>query len=215
MSWPRIGAVGALACEGQERVVSKTRVRTMAWSIPPGWVTFYDRRMGSAPRAFSAASLLLVLVGATSGCKATSATSGAPSTATSGGAAVVSSSDVVTSPAASSSALSLTQRVSTVQVCVGAGGAVRSAALVGVKVAQQSLTPAQAAPQLQPIAAQAGTLAKQNASLPIGRGMQQLSDAITALEKASPADASGVQSGAQALLSATKTVLADCAAVRH
>ena len=107
--------------------------------------------------------------------------------------------------------LSLVDKAKTVQICVDVAGSLTSAAAVGAKVAQGSITQADAAAQLQPIAASVTTLAGQNASLPIGKGLQQLSDSIIGLQKVSSSAPSDVQAAAASLASATKGVLASCA----
>lgn len=91
----------------------------------------------------------------------------------------------------------------------------KSAAVIGAKVAQQSVTPDAAMQQLQPIAVKVSALAQQNAVLPIAHSLTQLSDAVTALGKLTPTDAAAIQTASGTLLTATKSVLADCAAVRH
>lgn len=111
--------------------------------------------------------------------------------------------------------MTLNQRVTTVQVCLSAGGYVTSAAVIGAKIAQQSATPGAAAQQLQPIAVTVSALTRQNAVLPTGHSLIQRSEAIMALEKLTPTDAAGIQTASGTLLTATISVLADCAAARH
>ena len=107
--------------------------------------------------------------------------------------------------------LSLVDKAKTVQICVDVAGSLKSAAAVGAKVAQGSITQADAAAQLQPIAASVTTLAGQTASLPIGKGLQQLSDSIIGLQKVSSSAPSDVQAATASLASATQSVLASCA----
>ena len=107
--------------------------------------------------------------------------------------------------------LSLVDKAKTVQICVDVAGSVKSAAAVGAKVAQGSITQADAAAQLQPIATRVTSLAGQNPSLPIGKGLQQLSDSIIGLQKVSSSTPSDAQTAAASLASATQSVLADCA----
>ncbi len=152
------------------------------------------------------------------GCKATSTTpaSGPSSSAVTGTAAGAPTSVASAAPSvAPSGGLSINEKLATIQVCVSAGGNLRTVAIIGAKVAQQSLTPAAATQQLQPINDKIGTLAKENAALPIGHSLTQLSDAITAIEKLSPTDLSGIQTGSGTLLTATKAVIASCADIRH
>lgn len=95
-------------------------------------------------------------------------------------------------------------------MCVDVAGSVQSAADVGAKVSQGSITQAEAAAQLEPIAAEVTTLAKDNAALPIGTNLQKLSDSIDALKNVSPNTPTDFQKAAEVLASQTKVVLADC-----
>ncbi len=104
-------------------------------------------------------------------------------------------------------------RAATAGVCVNISGEVATAVNVGVKLGAQSLTPAQAQAQLQPILTKVTAVAQQNSALPIGPKLQALADAISKAEKASPTSASQVRSGATDIGSAAKGVLAACAQV--
>lgn len=106
--------------------------------------------------------------------------------------------------------LSLVDKAKTVQTCVDVAGSANSAAAVGTQVAQGSITQAEAAAQLQPIAAEVASLSEQNASLPISKSLQELSDKIMGLEKVSASDPSEAQTAVESLSSAAKKVLDDC-----
>ncbi|HEY8618800.1 MAG TPA: hypothetical protein VIM01_01825 [Dermatophilaceae bacterium] len=108
------------------------------------------------------------------------------------------------------SGLSLGDKAKTAKLCVDVAGSVQSAAEVGAKVAQGSITQTDAAAQLEPIAAKVTSLAKENAALPIGKNLQKLSDSIVALQKVSPNTSTDFQAAAETLASQTKGVLADC-----
>jgi len=97
--------------------------------------------------------------------------------------------------------------------CVDVAGSVQSAAEVGAKVAQGSITQTDAAAQLEPIATKVTSLAKENAALPIGKNLQKLSDSIVALQKVSPNTPTDFQAAAETLAAQTKIVVADCAAI--
>jgi len=112
-----------------------------------------------------------------------------------------------------SSKASGSDRAATAGVCVNISGEVATAVNVGVKLGAQSLTPAQAQAQLQPILTRVTAVAQQNSALPIGPKLQALADAISKAEKASPTSASQVRSGATDIGSAAKGVLAACAQV--
>jgi len=112
-----------------------------------------------------------------------------------------------------SSKASGSDRAATAGVCVNISGEVATAVNVGVKLGAQSLTPAQAQAQLQPILTKVTAVAQQNSALPIGAKLQALADAISKAEKASPTSASQVRSGATDIGSAAKGVLAACAQV--
>ncbi len=109
--------------------------------------------------------------------------------------------------------LSLVDKAKTASVCLGVSGSVKSATDIGTKVAQGSITQADAAAQLEPIAADVEALAKKNAALPIGANLQKLSESITALQKVSPDAATDFQAAAQSLAAQAKTVVDDCAAI--
>jgi hypothetical protein len=106
--------------------------------------------------------------------------------------------------------LSLGDKAKTVKLCVDVAGSVQSAAEVGAKVAQGSITQTDAAAQLEPIATKVTSLAKENAALPIGKNLQKLSDSIVALQKVSPNTPTDFQAAAETLAAQTKVVLADC-----
>lgn len=109
--------------------------------------------------------------------------------------------------------LSLVDKAKTVKVCVDVAGSAQSAADVGAKVAQGTITQAEAAAQLEPIATEVASLAEQNAGLPIGKNLQKLSDSVGSLQKVSPDAATDFQAAAQSLGSQANRVVADCAAV--
>lgn len=113
--------------------------------------------------------------------------------------------------AADGDGLSLAEKANTAKVCVDVASAVKSASDVGAKVAQGATTQADAAVQLEPIAARVESLAEQNAALPIGKNLQQLSDSVAALQKVSPDAPTDFQAAAESLASQTKIVVADCA----
>jgi hypothetical protein len=106
--------------------------------------------------------------------------------------------------------LSLGDKAKTAKLCVDVAGSAQSAADVGAKVAQGSITQADAAAQLEPIATKVTSLAKENAALPIGKNLQKLSDSIVALQKVSPNTPTDFQAAAETLAAQTKVVLADC-----
>jgi hypothetical protein len=106
--------------------------------------------------------------------------------------------------------LSLADKAKTVKVCVDVAGSLQSAADVGGQIAHGSITQAEAATQLEPIAAKVTVLANDNAALPIGENLQKLSEDITALQKATPNTPTDLQAAAEALATRTKLVLADC-----
>ncbi|GEM_PF-1653700 len=109
--------------------------------------------------------------------------------------------------------LSLVDKAKTASVCLDVAGSVKSATDVGTKVAQGSIAQADAAAQLQPIAADVETLAKKNAAVPIGAHLQKLAESITALQKVSPDAATDFQTAAQSLAAQAKVVVNDCAAI--
>ena len=117
-----------------------------------------------------------------------------------------------TSGDAGGGGLSLVDKAKTASVCLDVTGSVKRATDVGTKVAQGSITQADAA-ELQPIAADVETLAKKNAALPIGANLQKLSESITALQKVSPDAATDFEAAAQSLAAQAKTVVDDCAAI--
>jgi len=67
----------------------------------------------------------------------------------------------------SGSGLSVQQRLQTGQVCVDVAGSVSTAAQVGLKLANGSITQADATTQLQPVTKHVSDLASQNAALPM------------------------------------------------
>jgi hypothetical protein len=109
--------------------------------------------------------------------------------------------------------LSLVDKAKTASACLEVTGSVKSAVDVGTKVADGSLTQAEAVAQLEPIATGVETLAKKNAALPIGANLQKLSESITALQKVSPNAATDFQTAAQSLAAQAKVVVNDCAAI--
>jgi len=114
-----------------------------------------------------------------------------------------------------SSGLSGQQRLQTGQVCVDVAGSVSTAAQVGLKLANGSMTQADATARLQPIAKHVSDLATQNASLPVGTSLKQLADSISKVQTISPSKLADVQAGGTQLTTATKDLLTSCAAVRH
>ena len=118
-----------------------------------------------------------------------------------------------TSGDAAGGGLSLVDKAKTAKVCVDVVGSAQGAADVGTKVAQGSMTQAEAAAQLEPIAAEVASLAEQNAALPIGKNLQKLSDSVGSLQKVSPDAPANFQSAAQSLGSQANLVVADCAAI--
>ncbi len=107
------------------------------------------------------------------------------------------------------------QRLQTGQVCVDVAGSVSTAAQVGLKLANGSSSQADATTQLQPITKHVSDLASQNAALPIGTSLKQLSDSIAKVEAISPTNVVDVKAAGSQLTTATKDLLASCAAVRH
>ena len=118
-----------------------------------------------------------------------------------------------TSGDAAGGGLSLVDKAKTAKVCVDVVGSAQGAADVGTKVAQGSMTQAEAAAQLEPIAAEVASLAEQNAALPIGKNLQKLSDSVGSLQKVSPDAPTNFQSAAESLGSQANLVVADCAAI--
>ncbi len=115
----------------------------------------------------------------------------------------------------SGSGLSVQQRLQTGQVCVDVAGSVSTAAQVGLKLANGSITQAGATTQLQPVTKHVSDLASQNAALPIGTNLKQLSDSIGKVEAISPTNVADVKAAGSQLTTATKDLLASCAAIRH
>lgn len=110
------------------------------------------------------------------------------------------------------SKLSGSDRSATAGVCVNVSGQVATAVSVGVKLASQSITSAQAQTKLTPIQAKVQASATQNPTLPIGSKLQALADAINTA-RTSGADPSKLRSSATAIGSAAKGVVDACAAV--
>ena len=115
----------------------------------------------------------------------------------------------------SGSGLSVQQRLQTGQVCVDVGGSVSTAAQVGLKLANGSITQADATTQLQPVTKHVSDLASQNAALPIATSLKQLSESIGKVEAISPTNVADVKAAGSQLTTATKDLLASCAAIRH
>jgi hypothetical protein len=113
------------------------------------------------------------------------------------------------------SGLSVQQRLQTGQVCVDVAGSVSTAAQVGLKLANGSITQADATTQLQPVTKHVSDLASQNAALPIGPSLKQLSDSIGKVEAISPTNVADVKAAGSQLTTTTKDLLASCAAIRH
>ncbi len=113
------------------------------------------------------------------------------------------------------SGLSVQQRLQTGQVCVDVAGSVSTAAQVGLKLANGSITQADATTQLQPVTKHVSDLASQNAALPIGTSLKQLSDSIGKVEAISPTNVADVKAAGSQLTTTTKDLLASCAAIRH
>jgi hypothetical protein len=108
---------------------------------------------------------------------------------------------------------SLVDKAKTAQICVEVAGSVPTAGDVAAKVAQGSITPAEAEAELQPIATRMKALSDENPSLPIGQNLKQLSDDIVVLQKAGSAAPADAQAAAQSLSATAKSVLADCAGI--
>jgi len=115
----------------------------------------------------------------------------------------------------SGSGLSVQQRLQTGQVCVDVAGSVSTAAQVGLKLGNGSITQAAATTQLQPVTKHVSDLASQNAALPIGPSLKQLSEAIAKVEAISPSNVADVKAAGSQLTTATKDLLSSCAAIRH
>jgi hypothetical protein len=113
----------------------------------------------------------------------------------------------------SGDAAGLVDKAKTAKVCVDVASSVQSAADVGAKVAQGTITQAEASAQLRPIATEVASLAEKNAALPIGKNLRKLSDSVVALQKVSPDAPTDFQTAAESLASQTKIVVADCAAI--
>ena len=109
--------------------------------------------------------------------------------------------------------LSVADRARTAKTCVDVAGSVQKATDVGAKVAQGAITQTEAAAQLEPIAAEVASLAKENAELPVGKNLQKLSDDIAALQKVSPDASTDFKTAAESLAAQSKTVLDDCTAI--
>jgi hypothetical protein len=118
-----------------------------------------------------------------------------------------------TSGGAAGGGLSLVDKAKTAKVCVDVAGAAQGAADVGAKVAQGTITQAEAVAQLEPIATEVASLAEQNAALPIGKNLQKLSDSVGSLQKVSPDAPTDFQATAESLGSQANLVVADCAAI--
>lgn len=114
-----------------------------------------------------------------------------------------------------SSGLTGQQRLQTGQVCVDVAGSVSTAAQVGLKLANGSITQADATARLQPIEKHVSDLATQNTSLPVGASLKQLADSISKIQTVSPSNAADVRAGGTQLTTASKDLLTSCAAVRH
>lgn len=113
--------------------------------------------------------------------------------------------------AAGGGGLSVADRASTAGVCVTVSGGVATAVNVGIQLAAQSVTPAQAQAQLTPVLAKLSTVASQNSALPVGKTLQHLVDTITAATQTAPTDVTAIRAAASSLGSAGKDVLASCA----
>lgn len=115
----------------------------------------------------------------------------------------------------SAGGLSVQQRFQTGQVCLDVAGSVTSAAQVGLKLANGSLSQPEAATQLAPVEKHIADLAAQNASLPLAATLKELTDSIAKVRSANPASAADVQAAGSQVTTATKNLLSGCAAVRH
>lgn len=113
------------------------------------------------------------------------------------------------------SGLSSTQRIQTGTVCVDVAGSVATAAQVGLKAANGSLTQPQAAAQLAPIQQHVSDLASQNASLPLAADLTRLADSISKVQGLNSAAVADLQATGTQVTTATKDLLTACAAVRH
>ena len=122
---------------------------------------------------------------------------------------------IVSCQGSGSSGLSIADRTSTAQVCLQVGGAIKDAVSVGVQVAAQSITPAQAGQHLQPIKTKVDSLASANASLPVSAKLTALSTAITGVTAINSTDPNAYKSSAIALRDAAQAVLSGCTATAH
>ena len=110
---------------------------------------------------------------------------------------------------------SVVDKAKTAKVCVDVASSAQGAADVGMKVARGTITQAEAAAQLEPIAAEVAALAKDNAVLPLGKNLQQLSDNIASLQKVSPDAPTDFKAAAESLAAQSRTVLDDCTAISN
>jgi len=109
--------------------------------------------------------------------------------------------------------LSIADRAGTAGVRVTVSGDVATAVKVGLQLAAQSMTLAQAQTQLTPVLAKITTAASQNASLPVGKSLQHLADSINSASQVSPTDVPALRDAATNLGTAGKAdVLTSCAA---
>ena len=107
---------------------------------------------------------------------------------------------------------SVADRANTVAVCAQVAADVKDATVVAEKVASGQTSHADAATQLQPIAAKVRDLASKNSGLPVGHALTTLSDSITSLQKLSPSDAAGAQAAVSKIGTDLKAVLSTCTA---
>ncbi|GAC1444718.1 MAG: hypothetical protein NVSMB55_22020 [Mycobacteriales bacterium] len=107
------------------------------------------------------------------------------------------------------------QRFQTGQVCADVAGSVSTAAQVGLRLANGSMSQSAAGAQLAPVEKHIADLASQNSSLPIATALKELTDSIAKVRAASPTSPNDVQAAGAQVTTATKDLLSACAAVRH
>lgn len=107
---------------------------------------------------------------------------------------------------------SVNERITTATVCLQAASAVSDAASIAVKLATSTITPSDAQQQLGTIQVRVDKLASQNASLPIGMKLKDLSTAIGDVRTVNPTDVASVQTPATEVSTAATAVIGACAA---
>lgn len=114
-----------------------------------------------------------------------------------------------------SSGLSMSAKLSTVTVCAQVASDLKDVAVVAEQLATQKISQTDAVNKLQPIEKSVSTTGSQNASLPVGKALTQLGTDITAVTKVNTGDTNALTQAAKTLLNDGKSILSDCAAVRH